>query len=69
MIGWNGLRYITPREASRKFALALPTIYRWCREGKVELLNPTEREERELSGKYWILESSLRELQMGVFFT
>lgn len=60
MIVRNGKVYLTPREASTRFVISLPTVYHWCRIGAVEVVSPQELGVEYPGSKYLIEEESLK---------
>lgn len=36
----GGVAYVTPQEASDALKIPRPTIYQWCRNRRIELLDP-----------------------------
>jgi predicted site-specific integrase-resolvase len=53
--------YLTPKQASDQYGVPLSTIYRWCQEGKVELLDLEGAPVDSMLGKYHIEKDSLVE--------
>ena len=59
MIQYKGKTYVTPNEAAGLLAIHLATIYSWCKNKEVELLDP-HKIKGPVTSKYLIEETSLR---------
>lgn len=50
MFEYNGVKYLTPQEASDTLKIPRPTIYQWCRNQRVEIMPPDKSAELKAVG-------------------
>jgi len=68
MIKAEEREWISPREASGRFQVAIPTVYHWCRRGMVTLMDASLMKQMGLAGKYWMEVESVRRRRDAVYF-
>ena len=62
----DGKNYLTPGEAASLLSIHLSTVYSWCTEGQVNLLD-SKKLQKPVNSKYLIEESSLRAKHAEVY--